>query len=115
MVFEDDTQMLQVYLNMPYCDFNKEIKTFHKFFVRFSESDLWNSLDENLIDKTVYPNGNVMITSNHEFVNIGTESEPNLVSKYDYFKYSALGRGIENELKRDGIQRLVDAGIYVKP
>ena len=115
MIHDNGTETLQVINNMPYCENKGEIKTFQKFYTRFDASDTWNSLDSTLIDTNVYPNGEAMITKQTDEVNLGTEEEPILTNKYDMFRYSAFGRGIEMEVFNSSIQRLIEAGLYIIP
>jgi len=115
MIHDNGTETLQVINNMPYCENKGEITTFQKFYTRFDSTDTWNSLDSTLIDTIVYPKGEAMITKKTDEVNVGTEEEPIITNKYDIFRYSAIGRGIENLVFSDSIQRLIDAGLYIKP
>lgn len=122
-IYSDGYQYLIVYNCLPLTAFEikKEIVTSISHYEKFPREgknidDLkWNSVDVENIDKNIFPNRQNLITDNDTTVNIGTEEEPNIIGKYDYFRYSALGRSMEKLCFDDIEDRLIKAGLYIKP
>lgn len=127
ITFTDSTQYLLV-VDAQFFSYAGIVESRVQHYVRFSENELWNSLDVSLIDKTVFPSINSLVTSNRLVINTTTgvlyDTTDSGVDKtvftnengtlksgfsyyYDYLRYSPLGKGIENALIADITKRLL--------
>lgn len=72
LVFEDDTEYLIAYNSMVNTAFTGSMTTHIAHYTRYSALDKWNSLDNNLIDTSIFPNINSLVINQDLYIDITT-------------------------------------------
>ena len=72
LVFEDDTEYLIAYNSMVNTAFTGSMVTHISHFTRYASTELWNSVDIELIDKDIFPNLNSQVINQELYFDVQT-------------------------------------------